>query len=239
MLFDSTGTVQWKAHYTPFGKAIVEVNNLIQNIRFPGQYFDSESGLHYNYFRDYDPEIGRYIQSDPIGLNGGINTYGYALQNPLKYSDRLGLEVTGEWIKPPAISNSVVHICNKAGNCASYGNIASGEFMIMHFWAEAMVSWRIKCTDDDECNGGSWEEEGAWKVEVANIDVSAPVPMICGLIPHPSLRAACQVAKLEKMQKMGKSQAVEVFKEYHEQVIDTYLRAMNPNNICKQSARRR
>ena len=92
-LSDSTGTVQWKAHYTPFGKAIVEVNNLTQNIRFPGQYFDSESGLHYNYFRDYDPEIGRYIQSDPIGLNGGINTYGYVLGNPIKYVDPFGLEV--------------------------------------------------------------------------------------------------------------------------------------------------
>lgn len=90
-LSDSTGTVQWKAHYTPFGKAIVEVNNLAQNIRFPGQYFDSESGLHYNYFRDYDPEIGRYIQSDPIGLNGGINTYGYGYQNPIMNTDPLGL----------------------------------------------------------------------------------------------------------------------------------------------------
>lgn len=90
-LTDANGTVQWKGSYDPYGNVTIEVNNIDQKQRSPGQYSDDETGLHYNYFRDYDPEIGRYIQSDPIGLNGGINTYGYVGGNPVNAIDPLGL----------------------------------------------------------------------------------------------------------------------------------------------------
>ncbi|RYG55296.1 MAG: RHS repeat-associated core domain-containing protein, partial [Alphaproteobacteria bacterium] len=61
------------------------------NLRYPGQYADSESGLNYNYFRNYNPTTGRYSQSDPIGLDGGWNRFGYVHGNPLLYTDPLGL----------------------------------------------------------------------------------------------------------------------------------------------------
>jgi len=86
---------RWASDAFGEGDAISAPNSGLQaiNLRFPGQYFDSESGLHYNYFRDYDPETGRYVESDPIGLAGGVNTFGYVEGNPLVKTDPLGLWV--------------------------------------------------------------------------------------------------------------------------------------------------
>jgi RHS repeat-associated protein len=63
---------------------------LVFNLRYPGQYYDAETGLNYNYFRDYDPAIGRYAESDPIGLAGGVNTYSYVLGDPIGSIDPQG-----------------------------------------------------------------------------------------------------------------------------------------------------
>jgi RHS repeat-associated protein len=68
------------------------------NLRFPGQYRDAETGLNCNYFRDYDPQTGRYIESDRIGLDGGTNTYAYVYDDPVKLIDSTG-EFTYD--KPP------------------------------------------------------------------------------------------------------------------------------------------
>lgn len=67
------------------------LQRVLRNIGLPGQYYDSETNLHYNYFRDYDPTTGRYLQSDPIGLRGGRNSYVYSATNPIRYFDAKGL----------------------------------------------------------------------------------------------------------------------------------------------------
>ncbi len=91
MATDEAGNIVWSADYQPFGQVDVTHDTINVPLRFPGQYADGESGLNYNYFRDYDPEAGRYIQSDPIGLGGGVNTYAYVENNPLSFIDPKGL----------------------------------------------------------------------------------------------------------------------------------------------------
>ena len=87
---DSSKTVVWKADNRAFERDVLTNTIGGLNLGFPGQYYDSEKDSWYNYFRDYDANTGRYIQSDPIGLGGGMNTYGYVSGNPLIYIDPYG-----------------------------------------------------------------------------------------------------------------------------------------------------
>ena len=97
-LTNEAGAVVWRASYDPFGQATVNEDadgdgqRVVMNRRLAGQYFDSETGLHYNWHRYYDPKLGRYISSDPIGLTGGLNTYTYVGNNPLRWTDPRGLD---------------------------------------------------------------------------------------------------------------------------------------------------
>jgi RHS repeat-associated protein len=90
---DANQSVVWDAVLRPFGLPEQLTATFTDNLRFPGQYADAETGLAYNFFRDYDPSIGRYIESDPIGLQGGVNTYSYVRGNPENLADSAGLQV--------------------------------------------------------------------------------------------------------------------------------------------------
>ncbi|MDH1922730.1 RHS domain-containing protein, partial [Pseudomonas juntendi] len=90
-LTDSEGKIVWKATYQSWGTVEhLAVSEIEQNLRFQGQYFDVETGLHYNIFRYYDPEIGRFITLDPIGIRGGYNLFRYNV-NPVMWIDPVGL----------------------------------------------------------------------------------------------------------------------------------------------------
>jgi RHS repeat-associated protein len=87
-----SGAIVWQASYDAFGKATVDAaSSITNNLRFPGQYFDAETGLHYNWNRFYDPNTGRYVTEDPIGIKGGINLFSYISNNPINFNDFAGL----------------------------------------------------------------------------------------------------------------------------------------------------
>ena len=89
-LTDVEGQIVWQATYKAWGEIeTLVVGEVEQNLRFQGQYLDDETGLHYNTFRYYDPEVGRFITQDPFGLSGGYNLYRYA-PNPLGWIDPWG-----------------------------------------------------------------------------------------------------------------------------------------------------
>lgn len=82
----------WAYQGNPFGElAPTSTTGYVLNLHYPGQYYDAESGTNYNVFRNYEPAVGRYQQSDPLGLLGGISTYAYVGSNPLSSADPLGL----------------------------------------------------------------------------------------------------------------------------------------------------
>lgn len=89
---NASRTLEWDFETEPFGETYATPTNTTPtNHRFPGQYADSEDTLSYNYFRDYDPSIGRYIEADPMGLNAGPNLFAYAGDNPTQNIDPSGL----------------------------------------------------------------------------------------------------------------------------------------------------
>ena len=89
-IVNEAGQIVWAGFYQPFGKAWAYPADVTNNFRFPGQYYDAETGLHYNWHRYYDPDTGRYITADPIGLDGGINLYAYVMNNPVNLTDPYG-----------------------------------------------------------------------------------------------------------------------------------------------------
>jgi RHS repeat-associated protein len=123
LITDTANNLRWSWESDPFGTNLPDqdpssTSTFEYNLRFPGQQFDGIVGLHYNYFRDFDPAVGRYIESDPIGLNGGRNTYVYVLGNPVSNYDALGLKTCqGRWIK---FGEQVLEIPTRRGNIPAW-----------------------------------------------------------------------------------------------------------------------
>ena len=123
------GTVVWSATYTAFGEATINPSSTItNNLRFAGQYFDQETGTHYNLFRVYDPKTGTYISKDPIGFEAGdTNLYRYVFNSPVNYTDPLGLAGPAALLAPLVTIEAAKDIVIIGGLTAAYLYFTSPE----------------------------------------------------------------------------------------------------------------
>lgn len=138
ILSNAAGQVVWRANNTAFDRQIVQDNVGGLNIGFPGQYFETATGLWYNYHRDYDPQTGRYIQSDPAGLKGGTNSYSYVLGNPVGRIDANGLSTN--FIGTPSEVAQMTAIYNTVGRNSFGGTVTSqvgSSLLVYNFVARA------------------------------------------------------------------------------------------------------
>jgi RHS repeat-associated protein len=167
-LIQSDGQVAWQWAYSAFGDeqpaiaknrfANVALNQAFGsttvpavtfNLRYPGQYFDQESNLHYNYHRSYSAVTGRYTQSDPIGLDGGWNRFGYANQNPMSYADPLGQEAI-----TVVVGGSVLALgCLMSPSCSGAvgGALSSSVNAAGSAVSSAVQAIKDFCTPGDPC----------------------------------------------------------------------------------------
>ncbi|EOD3614083.1 RHS repeat-associated core domain-containing protein, partial [Cronobacter sakazakii] len=172
------GEIAWRAEYRAWGNTLrvehIETRAgepVYQPLRYQGQYFDAETGLHYNRFRYYDPDAGRFISQDPIGLAGGINLYQYA-PNPLVWVDPLGLKFKCDELKNKDLGKDGVEIerietkkgttkvdivfnnMNDAKNWAS-GKLGLGKTR-MYDANGKWVGWQNKAGDSVYWGHGDW-----------------------------------------------------------------------------------
>jgi RHS repeat-associated protein len=106
----------WTWNSDPFGTDAANPNpagagTFAYNLRFPGQLFDGQAGLHYNFGREFDPAVGRFVESDPIGMESGVNTYLYVDADPLRFIDPYGLwKVKGPDVPDPNTVNPLLYV---------------------------------------------------------------------------------------------------------------------------------
>jgi len=167
----------WTWFSDPFGTTAPNSNpagggTFIYNLRFAGQLYDSQAGLRQNWHRDYDAAVGRYIESDLIGLHGGINTYAFVLSNPLMYRDPLGLAPPTDLL---TLIGEIGEISHEAAIATlEYGSAGMGAFLVGHGVGTAV---NYACND---CFGGL----GGWVYETTHPEPPPPTsnqtPSSCG-----------------------------------------------------------
>ncbi|MEL7935528.1 RHS repeat-associated core domain-containing protein, partial [Pseudomonas delhiensis] len=195
---DEDGKPVWQATYKAWGEVEgYAAEEIEQNLRFQGQYFDAETGLHYNTFRYYDPVVGRFLTQDPIGLYGGINLFRFS-PNPYMWIDPLGL--TMEWVDPRTINfsqrtisrnnyaeimksggwdweRSPLHVIDVDGQLVSYDNRRLDAALEADLKKVSIIKESPDAPHPDSATGKTWKEKFQQRFnDRRNIRAGGPVP---------------------------------------------------------------
>jgi RHS repeat-associated protein len=122
LMTNAAGNVVWEASYKPFGEVASITGSETLDHRFPGQWFQMESGLHYNWHRHYDATTGRYVSPDPIGMPDGPSRYAYVLNSPLMHADRKGMKALIGPMTPKPPDNPDLKLCLNPGGGGGPGS---------------------------------------------------------------------------------------------------------------------
>ena len=178
---DATQAVVWDRVQDPFGRqvSLTSSGGIDTSLRFPGQQADPDTGFAYNYLRDYDPTLGRYLQADPIGLAGGINRYAYVGGNPVTHVDPEGTQAAIPMPAPP------VAVPGSGGDVTQYGTPAN----------KAAASWLWRQIQDawDRCVSAMSREHPKQCQRQYESDSK-----ICRILPTPYLRQECWASASER-----------------------------------------
>jgi RHS repeat-associated protein len=208
-----------------------------QNMRFPGQTSDAESGKSYNYFRDYDASIGRYSTSDPIGLMGGLNSFGYALASPMLLDDPTGLAVRGVWLNPPRVNIDGAGVRWLDTRLVSpywtwWGYV---KFVRLHAWVRGHVNIDVLCIDEGGCGSQrTWEIHQKMPFSKdATVDVGPNAyASVCGFFLGPVMWGGINMLAIYGSLLQGELDLLrQVEKEYGPVV--AALLAKGPTAICQ------
>lgn len=150
---NASGTIVWRWEGKAFGDTApnedpdADAQTTVINLRYPGQYADTETGIFYNWNRYYEPKTGRYLTSDPIGLAGGLNSFLYSNANPLRFVDPMGLAVEGSWIQGPRFNLQDVGVDGWDFFSPSFSIWGYLKFIRLRGQASGYVNIDVKCTD--------------------------------------------------------------------------------------------
>lgn len=150
--------IKWRVENTAFVRSVI-ATGVSLDVGFPGQIYDSETGLWYNWHRYYDASIGRYIQSDPIGLAGGMNVYTYAGNNPVSLVDPTGLIWTTVDYNYHGTKNWLMAVANRMGS-VDHGKIMNFD-NCFGCTRDAIQEWQPHHSDPKYCDAKSDNAEKA------------------------------------------------------------------------------